>query len=493
MGGGFRSSRRVKPLLKICMLTPEYAPFAKVGGLGDCVASLSHYIAQLGHEVKVILPKYATFSLPQSIIEHPQPMIVNMGYGVEFAKVWELKEANLSVYFLEFDRYFNRNGIYADLNGDFGDNHERFSFLARAAIDLCYYLNWMPDIFHGHDWTAGLLPVLLDTVERGRPLEHSGSVFTIHNLQHHGYAPRSVLSFLGIPEHVFRPDGVEAFGQVNMMKAGLYFSTKLTTVSENYAREIQTPNFGFGLDPVLKFRAGDLIGIRNGIDEALWSPENDPFLTHHFSKNNFAGKAHCKAELQHYCRLPEDPTIPIFAVVSRLYEQKGLDYLARILENVLGQMRLQFILLGSGDHELESQFIHIARHHQDQAFIYMGYNEPLAHLIEAGSDFFVMPSRFEPCGLNQMYSMRYGTLPIAHATGGLADTIISGENGTGLLFHDLTESALFNAIGWANALYYDRPDVCLQMRKRAMEQDFSWKTSAEHYVDVYHWAQKVPC
>jgi starch synthase len=314
----------VDEYLKICIVSPEWAPFAKTGGLGDCVASLSKFIAQLGHEVKVILPKYAFISLPQGTIEHVQPLIIGMGYGTEYGKIWEYSKWNLSIYFIEFDRYFTREGIYAGAHGDYGDNCERFAFLSRAAIDLCYHLNWIPDVFHGHDWTTGLIPVILDTIERGRPMGQCGSVFSIHNLQHHGYAPRSVLDFLGIPGHVFREDGVEAFGQVNMMKAGLYFASKLTTVSETYSREIQTPEFGFGLDPILKFRAGDLIGIPNGIDENVWSPEIDPFLPPKFSTRNMGGKAICK-KFQEYCNFAVNKTMPILGIVSRLYEQKSLD------------------------------------------------------------------------------------------------------------------------------------------------------------------------
>lgn len=474
------------------MVTPEFAPFAKVGGLGDCVASLSKYIAKLGHCVKVILPKYKNIEAP--MLEHLQPMIVNMGYGVEFAKIWESKFDNLSVYFLEFNRYYDRDGIYSDSFGDFHDNHERFAFLTRAAIDLCYYLNWIPDIFHCHDWTTGLLPVLLDTVERNRPVGHSGSVFTIHNLQHHGYAPRSVLDFLGIPGHVFRPDGVEAFGQVNMMKAGLYFSTKLTTVSENYSREIQTPEYGFGLDPVLKFRAGDLIGIRNGIDESVWSPQNDSFFKYHFSAKNIKNKSKCKAELQHHCGLNSEPQTPIFSVISRLYEQKGLDYLVRILPSLLQNTSMQFILLGSGDPWLAAQFQEFAKHYPQRVFVKIGYNEELSHQIEAGSDFFIMPSRFEPCGLNQMYSMHYGTLPIAHAIGGLRDTIENFDEikntGTGFLCYDLNEFSLYNTIMWAYQIYTQHPEMIKSMRLRAMQQNFSWTTSAKRYIEVYQWAKK---
>jgi starch synthase len=481
--------------LKICVVSPEFSPFAKVGGLGDCVASLSKFIAKLGHDVRVVLPKYASIELPKNTTEHLQPMIINLGYGTEYGKIWEYRGDHLRIYFLEFDRYFKRDGIYSGPHGDFSDNPERFAFLCRATVDLCYYLEWIPDIIHGHDWTAGLLPVLLDTVERAKPMGQCGSVFTIHNLQHQGYGPRSLLDFLGIPAHVFRADGVESFGQVNMMKAGLHFATKLTTVSETYAREIQTPAFGFGLDPVLKSRAGDLMGIRNGIDEELWSPETDPFIPAKFSAKNLRGKGICKKRLQQYCNFEVDAAAPLLGVISRLYEQKGLDIFADILPELFENLTIQVVLLGNGERDLEARFIKIAKKYYRRCFVYVGFQEALSHLIEAGADFFVMPSRFEPCGLNQMYSMRYGTLPIARATGGLADTIedFSEENasGTGFLFRDLTPAALSETIRRACEIFRRCPDTIATMRRRAMECDFSWSTSAKRYLTIFLSAKKM--
>jgi starch synthase len=252
--------------LKILMVSPECVPFAKTGGLGDCVASLSLHLAKLGHDIRVAMPLYNEVELPKSAKANPQPMIINLGYGIEYVRLWEYKNENLITYFLEFDKYFRRDGIYSGCYGDHPDNPERFAFLCRAVLDLCYFKNWLPDLIHCHDWTTGLIPVHLCTTERDRPLGQIGSVFTIHNIQHHGLAPKSILKFSGIPEHVFRPDGVESIGMVNMMKAGIYFSKKLTTVSHCYSKEIQTPNFSFGLDNILKFKAGDLIGICNGMD-----------------------------------------------------------------------------------------------------------------------------------------------------------------------------------------------------------------------------------
>lgn len=484
-----------KKKLDICMVTSEFAPFAKAGGLGDCVASLSNFISNTGHNVKVILPKYANLSLDNNIFPHQAPMTVNLGYGSEYCRLWEYKHNNLSVYFIEFDRYYNRQGIYKDQYGDFLDNHERFGFLVRAAIDLCYYLNWQPDIFHCHDWTSGLLPVLLDTTDNNEFFRHTASIFTIHNLQHHGYSPKSLLQFLNIPEHVFRPDGIEAFGQINSMKAGLYFSTKITTVSKNYAQEIQTVQYGCGLHDILKFRAGDLIGIQNGIDDNIWDPEIDKLIPANFSCKNLSGKSKCKSVLQQQCCLNQNHNTPIFSAIARLYPQKGIDILASIIPDILRNMDVQICILGSGDYELEHKLWTLSQEFPGRMYVYIGYNEQLAHLIEAGSDFFIMPSRFEPCGLNQMYSMKYGTLPIVHATGGLKDTVqnfdeISG-NGTGFVFNDLTQSALYNTIGWACHTYYKCKPKLLQLQRQAMKQDFSWENFAKEYVQVYNWSKDL--
>jgi starch synthase len=417
-----------------------------------------------------------------------------MGYGIEYAKLWEHRNENLTTYFIEFNKYFARNGIYSGCYGDHHDNPERFAFMCRSALDLCYFKNWIPDIIHCHDWTTGLISVHLCTTERNKPLGRVGSVFTIHNIQHHGLSPRSILAFSGIPDHVFRPDGVEAVGLVNMMKAGIYFSKKLTTVSRCYSKEIQTPDFGFGLDNVLKFKAGDLIGICNGIDTSVWNPETDRLIPANYSKKNLTGKLACKMELQKEFCLEQNPGIPIFAVVSRLAEQKGLDILVAILPHVLNHMSVQFVILGNGEFWLESRFNELASIYGPKIGVYVGFDEKLSHLVMAGSDFIVIPSRFEPCGLTQMYAMRYGTLPVAHQTGGLSDTIEnydkSANLGTGFLFSDLSNDALYNTIGWACATYYDDKIGLEAIRFRAMQKDFSWKRSAEKYIQVYHWARQ---
>ncbi|MFI5337880.1 MAG: glycogen synthase, partial [Opitutales bacterium] len=399
-----------------------------------------------------------------------------------------LPGAAVPVYFLEHDWFFGRPEVYSE----WGDNAHRFVFFSRAVLALCEQLDWIPDVIHGHDWTVGLVPVLLNTILRDRPIGRAATVFTIHNLEHQGYADRSVVEYARLPWGEFRPDSLESHGRVNMMKAGLYHSTKLTTVSPTYAEEIRTPGGGFGLDPVLRYRAADLIGILNGIDAVSWDPATDPALPAHYTLADLAGKAACKAALQRQLGLTADPGVPVFGVVSRFVAQKGLDLLAEALPRVLDTMQVQFALLGSGEAWLEEALRGIVRAHPGRVGMGTGFNAKLSRLIQAGSDLFVMPSRSEPCGLTQMYAMRYGTTPIVRATGGLVDTVWNYEEGrdggTGFVFQAPTAAALYDTLGWACATYYDRPEEFAGLRTRGMTQDFSWSRSAAKYVEAYQWA-----
>jgi starch synthase len=396
------------------------------------------------------------------------------------------------VYLLEHDGFFARPDVYAGPWGSHNDNDLRFAFLSRGALALCQQLAWIPDVVHGHDWTTGLLPVYLNTTLRDTPLGQIASVFTIHNLEHQGYADRRVLDFARLPLGEFRADSVESTGAVNMLKAGLYHATKLTTVSPTYAQEVKTPAGGWGLDHVLRFRAGDLIGILNGIDTSAWNPATDKYLPVNYTSSSLAGKAACKSALQTRLGLKQDPNIIVFGAVARFASQKGLDLLAEALPHILDRMHVQFAILGSGDPGLEHAFRWVAAQFPGRVGVTIGYDNELSHLIQAGSDCFVMPSRSEPCGLTQMYAMRYGTVPLARATGGLVDTVeqyVEGTTkGTGFLFSDATAPALYNTVGWACATYYDRPKEFAHLRLNGMARDFSWKTSAECYVDVYRWA-----
>ena len=473
------------------MASPECYPYAKVGGLGDVISALSKYLQRLGHDVRVCLPLYGSISV-QAAWKAYNDVPIHLGNRHYLCRVWATKDHSITYYFVEYQKYFQRKEIYAGPWGPHFDNGERFSFFSKAVIDLCYHFKWYPDVLHCHDWTTGLIPVMLNTCEINRPMGKTASVFTIHNLEHQGLFSPDLLAYAGIPFSEYRPDSLESMGAINCMKGAIFHSTKVSTVSPTYAQEIQHPPLSCGLHDCLKFKAADLIGILNGIDDELWDPSSDPSLPANYSQNNLSGKAICKQTLQQSLHLTVKPTIPIFGVISRLYYQKGLDMLMDILPKLFSQMQIQIVVLGSGEPSWEDRFRNLANQYPRQMHTHIGYDSDLAHLIEAGSDFFIMPSRFEPCGLNQMYSMRYGTLPIVHHTGGLADTVCSlDENttrGTGFVFYELTHDALFNTIGWACATYYDKPQVIADMQQQAMQKDFSWGSSARQYERVYNWA-----
>ena len=481
--------------MKILMVTPEVAPFVKVGGLADMVGSLAKALSSRGHEVRVVCPLYGSVQRLGAWEAHEFPLSVHLGWGHEaFAQPWEvaLDGEKTQYVFIEYDKYYHRDEVYEGPWGEHGDNAERFAFLSRAALDYCHKTGWMPDVVHAHDWPCGLVPVYLNTRDHHTPLGKAASVFTVHNLQHQGIFGKELIDFAGLPHDVFRPDGLEAMGNVNMMKGGIYHATKITAVSPTYAQEIQTPEHGHGLNHVLHFRSADLIGVVNGIDTDVWSPERDALLPKTYSARDFSGKAACKQALQQQVGLAEDAHVAVFGVVARLYWQKGIDLLANIIARLLENMHIQLVILGTGDQHLEHQLLELSYRYPGRLAVHIGYDNALAHLIEAGSDFFVMPSRFEPCGLNQMYSMTYGTPPIARATGGLLDTIMQYDEhlktGTGFLFDDSTEEALYYAMGWACSTYYDRPEDYKSLRVKGMTQDFSWAHSATTYESVYDWA-----
>ncbi len=475
------------------MVSPECAPFSKVGGLADMVASLSKEFAAKGCDVRVFTPLYSSIKNKDTFKKEMDGLSVHMGLGIEeFASVWGTKLGSAKVKFLEFNRYYDRQGIYNFGTVSYDDNGGRYAFLSRAALEYCLATKWIPDVIHCHDWTTGLIPVYLNTTLSGTPLGRTATVFTIHNLQHQGIFNRGVLEYAGLPYSEFRSDSCESFGNLNMMKAGLYNSTKITTVSPTYASEIKTPQFGCGLDGLLRFRAGDLIGILNGVDTDDWNPETDKYIAKNYSLANMSGKAACKKALQKKMGLKVSDKVPIFAVVSRLFDQKGLDLLARIAQPLVDNMDIQLAILGSGETWLEDSFKGLTAANGGKIASYIGYDNELSHMIEAGADFFLMPSRFEPCGLNQMYSMIYGTLPIVRATGGLEDTVTQYEEGNGVgegfKFYDATADALYNTIGWACATWYDRPEDIATMRRNAMTKDFTWKASSDKYGQVYKWA-----
>lgn len=480
--------------LKILMVAPELAPLIKVGGLADVVGALSKALAAKGHDVRIVIPKYA--GLRHSEDEHPfdEPLVVHLGGHQAYARVWEMKLPGsvATCYLLEHDAYFDRASVYLGPSGSEKDNGHRFTFLSRAAIDLCHHLEWVPDVVHCHDWTTGLVPVYLNTNERNTPMGRAASLMTLHNMQHQGWFPPSLLAYAGLPESVYRPDGLESAGELNMLKGGIYHATKITTVSPTYAREIQAPEGGCGLHYLLRYRAGDLIGVTNGVDYSEWDPATDTLLPHNYSLKDMSGKASCKAALQKAFGLEVNPSIPVFSVVSRLVDQKGLDLLAAIGDRLMHTMQIQIAVLGTGDPDLEHLFRSLAERHPGRFAAHIGFDNKLAHLSPAGADFLIMPSRFEPCGLSQLYAMIYGAAPIVRATGGLIDTVepyVEGEgSGTGFLFNDATPDALFGTIGWACATYYDRPDEFRQVQGNGMARNYAWDESAAKYEQIYQWA-----
>jgi starch synthase len=486
---------------RILMVSPEVAPFKKAGGLGDVVGALSKALSARGHEVRILMPRYTELRHFEGAVPLERPLIVRLGGHEAYGRLWQkdLPGSEVPCYFLEHNQYFGAPDVYIGPTGNEDDNGQRFTFLSRAAIDFCEQLDWIPDVVHCHDWACGLIPVYLNTTEADRPMGRVASVFTIHNLEYHGWFHRSLLRFAGLPESVFRSDGLESMGELNMLKGGLYHATKISTVSPRYAAEVQTPDGGCGLNALLRFRSSDLIGVLNGVDLDEWHPQKDPYIPEPFSAEDLRGKASAKAALQQAYGLEVNPRVPLFTVVSRLANQKGLDLLATISDRLMADMQIQIAVLGTGEPALESAFYELTQRHPGRFGSYLGFNNELAHLTIAGADCFLMPSRFEPCGLGQMYAMIYGTVPVVRATGGLIDTVQSyvegqGEapcTGNGFVFNYPTADALYYAIGWACALYYDRPEVFKKLQQNGMHGNYTWDASAAKYEAIYRWASEA--
>ena len=468
--------------MRILFAASECAPFAKAGGLGDVVGALPKALHALGHDVRVVLPRYQ-FIATWNKQRHSKPLGVPLGDSEVWCGVLEgrLPGSDVPVYFVEHDALFYGSGPYQGYGGGV-DEMARFALLSKASLQLCRFLDWAPDVIHVHDWPTAWIPMLLNTVERRPPFESTASVLSIHNM---AYQPRFAAEGLGLlklPEQVFVSDGLEDHGLLNPFKGGLYHATMLSTVSPNYAAEIRTPAFGEGLHDVLNFRGGDLVGILNGIDGDVWNPATDPNLAAPYSADDLSGKAINKAALQAELGLKPRPDVPLIGAVSRLNHQKGIDVLIGALDGIVS-LDVQVVLLGSGDRGMEDELRHRSHYGMGRFLAWIGYNERLAHCIEAASDLFIMPSRFEPCGLNQMYSQRYGTLPIVRATGGLEDTVEQCDSetgaGTGFKFNDLYEASLYATVQWAVEIVRTRPDLVKVMQRRGMTKEMGWDTSAQ--------------
>jgi len=480
---------------RICFIASECTPLAQTGGLGDVVAGLSKALKKRGHEVRIVMPLYSTIDRAKYGIKFLRSCCTHFGRGEEiWVGIYEcLLDQEVPIWFVDYERYFGRPWIY-----DGGDEDAfRFGVLSKAAMQVCKDTGFNPHVMHLHDWMSAPVAVFLKTWDRVlSPLSRTGSVLTIHNIGYQGKFHRSVLDFYGLsPAEYLTPDKFEDYGAVNLLKAGIQYADYITTVSPTYAREIRDAVGGMGLGLYLNDRLDRVTGILNGVDTELWNPATDKFLPARYSVEDMSGKAACKRALQERLGLEVNPKIPIFAMVSRFAPQKGFDLIRGALPQAMRDMVIQVVALGSGDPVTEDFFRWLQSAYPGRAHASIGFSPELAHMIEAGADFFLMPSYYEPCGLNQMYSSLYGTLPIVRATGGLDDTVEnyneSTGDGTGFKFWDATDRALFYTIGWAVATWFDRPHHYAAMQRKGMGKDFSWTFSARQYEDVYERAIAV--
>jgi starch synthase len=462
------------------MVASEAAPFAKTGGLADVLGSLPPALARLGDEIAVVVPRYRSVSGLEDAPILTLP--VNVGGRVFQTAIYETMRHGVRYLFVDCPPLYDRPGIYGEAGADYPDNHIRFALLNQAAIGVARRL-FRPDVLHAHDWQAGLLPVY---VRENLALDPTFSgvrcVFTIHNLGYPGNFPAARVAEIGLPRALFHSEGLEFYGQLSFLKAGIVWADAVNTVSPTYAREIQTPEFGFRLDGLLRARASKLSGILNGIDYEEWSPETDRRLPAQYSAADLSGKRICKAELLGEMDLPIDLERPVLGIVSRFAEQKGMDLVAAVAAAADSPLeKVALVVLGSGDPSLEAAFRDLAEAYPDRVAARIGYDDGLAHRIEAGSDMFLMPSRYEPCGLNQIYSLRYGTVPVVRATGGLQDTV---DSTTGFKFTGLAPIDLAEAIAFALEAFKARPAWTGRMRL-GMAKDFSWDASAREYQRLY--------
>ena len=472
------------------MVVPEARPFAKTGGLADVSGALPQALARLGHRVTLVMPRYRGIEPAPDDTRTPFDLAIGPQHQpIEFVERRIRK--GLRAIFVDAPSLFDRPGLYGVGNEDFADNWYRFAVLSLAALERARSEGKAPSAIHAHDWQAGLVPVYLQTRFAADPvLAGVPSIFTIHNLAFQGLFAPSILPLLGLGWELMHVDALEFWGKVSYLKGGINFSRKITTVSPTYAREILTPELGFGFDGVLARRAADLVGILNGIDTDAWNPETDPYLPEPFSASRMDGKRTAKRELLETLGLGVDNasmTRPLIGLVSRLTDQKGFDLIESAAERLMA-LDASWAMLGSGEPRYERFWTALAALRRGRVGVKIGFDERLAHLMEGGSDLFLMPSRFEPCGLNQMYSLRYGTLPIVRATGGLDDTVLDadegGAKGTGFKFRDYSPDALVEAVARALAAYRE-PRRWRALQRTAMRQDHSWDVSAREYVKVY--------
>ena len=479
--------------LNILITASECVPYAKTGGLADVVGILPKFLRALGHDVRVIMPRYYSINKEKYNLKWKAgPLGVPMGViGEQWCEIYEstLPNSDVPVYFIEHEQYYGRSELY-NINGKgFEDNDNRFVFLSKASLQACKLLDFRPDIIHANDWHTAATPVFLNTTYKDDSFfSRTSSVLTIHNIQYQGQFYSGLMDVLGVGWERFHNMELEHHGSVNLLKGAIFHAKMVNTVSEGYKNEMATTEYAYGLEDAIRFRFVDVYGILNGMDYEEWNPSNDKFLSAQFDVGNMNGKALCKADIQKLYGLPVRDDVPLFGVVSRLVEQKGVEILAEAIHKILA-LDIQFVMLGEGEPWTHFYFGDIMAAYPDKFGVKIGYDHALSHKIEAGCDFFVMPSLFEPCGLNQMYSLRYGTLPIVRATGGLDDTIDNYDEatceGTGFKFLLNDAKALFDTNGWATYTFYKRQECMDKMRENAMKKRFTWDESAKKYEELY--------
>ena len=467
------------------MCASEVVPFAKTGGLADVAGALPLALGELNQEVIVALPLYKSILPLQQIKLQggiPQPNLNNYGgkklkEGISYSVIGK----NIKVYFIENESYFNRDALYGNKTGDYKDNLDRFSFYSKRTLELLKEINFKPDIIHVHDWQASLIPVYLRTIYANDGFyKDTKTVLTIHNIGYQGIFAREEFPKLGLDWSLFNMQCLEFYGKVNILKGGMVFSDIINTVSPTYSKEIQSKEFGFGLEGVLNIRRDSVFGILNGLDYSIWNPETDNFIAKNYSLKSLEDKQKNKEDLQKFCKLPPKKDMPLFGIVSRLAEQKGFDILAEAIDEIC-KMKLQLIILGTGDLKYHLILEKMVKKYPKVISLHLRFDNPLAHKIYAGSDIFLMPSKYEPCGLGQMISLRYGTIPLVFKTGGLADTV-NEENG--FVFGRYNKEDLIKTIKESVIVFKNRKKW-FQLLNKAMRSDFSWKESAKKYLELY--------
>jgi starch synthase len=481
--------------MNILLAASEVAPFAKTGGLADVAGALPRELHRLGHDVRIFMPLYRCVrerDFELSLLTDLPP--VEMGGASYTGRLWQGQLQDVPVYFLEQDDFFDRDGLYGTSQQDYADNALRFGFFARALLAALPKVGFCPEVLHLNDWQTGLVPALLRSTRDANPFyADTATVMTVHNLGYQGLFPAQVVASLALDPDLFTMDGLEYYGQLSFLKSGVVYADLITTVSETYCAEIQTPRMGHGFDGILRARADRLLGVLNGIDEQLWDPQHDPALIYPYSAADLSGKAANKQQLQKELGLTVDPDVPMLAMVTRLASQKGLD-LVELAWDALLKRGVQLVILGSGDKKIMDRIEHLGSLNPDQVAVRLAFDDRLARLIYAGSDMFLMPSHYEPCGLGQLIALRYGSVPVVRKTGGLADTVFDpqdkAEQANGFTFSQVSVPAMLSAIDRALVMYRV-PEKWLQLVKAGMQGDFSWRQSALRYVDFYQKAVEL--